>query len=70
MAELQGNITILMFKDGDWSMNSGFTKLSTIKILSKVIEKLAQDLEQSLVPEQPTKPSNVIPILPDKYRIQ
>lgn len=64
MAEIQGNITIIVFKDGTFNTSTNFTGLSVIQILTRVIASLCGHIEKQGI-MFPTK-SNVIQ-LPDKH---
>ena len=68
MAEILGNITILVFKDGTLKVASPFNPMSVLKILGLAATVVAdKELKNQQLDQAPlATPSG----LPDKYTIQ
>jgi len=68
MAEIMGNITVLVFKDGTLSVASPFNPMSVLKILGLAATAVA---DKELKNQQLDQPPLVMPSgLPDKYTVQ
>ncbi len=68
MAEIMGNVMILVFKDGTLNVTSPFNPLSVLKILGIAATTVADGELKKQKPEQ--VPLVTHPELPDKYRTQ
>jgi len=70
MAEIMGNVMILVFKDGTLNVTSAFNALSVLKILGIAATTVADGELKKQKPEPEKKTMFFHPELADKYKTQ
>ncbi len=69
MAEIIGNVMILVFKDGTLNVTAPFSPMAVLKILGMAAQIVA---DHELKKEQSKQAPTIKPlvVLPDKYKVQ